>query len=195
MEIPDGHLHPYANSVPQPEVRASRVELRVPRQQLRQADPLGLLGQPTAVITSPKSILSSNHEQREGVPSRVGRLIFTVKEGAQQPDLAADPGTCPTQNTTIEITGTLPVWNSDDWKNCGRKICGLIAPSPPPANPCAARIDKTAASSISAQFTASVCLESPPIVTSNCPPPRNRDEETSAPGCNPGHGGIRGLGG
>jgi hypothetical protein len=104
--------------------------------------------------------------------STQGSFFFTIEPGAQQPDLAADPDACPAHHVTFEITGTISVKNFDNYHlqaNEPREFCGIVAPSPPPASPCAARLDKTAASSIAAELTASACAASPPALTSGCP--------------------------
>jgi hypothetical protein len=98
---------------------------------------------------------------------------FTIEPGAQQPDVGANLDVCPVQNATIEITGTMPIrW---DPPLQPRHVCGILATEQPPAIPCAARMDKAAASSIAAELTASACatgLATPAVLTSGCPPPK-----------------------
>jgi hypothetical protein len=109
-----------------------------------------------------------------------GSFIFTIEPGAQQPDLGADLDACPAQNATIEITGTLPVpW---DPPLQPRNVCGILATEQPPATPCAARMDKAAASSIAAELTASACatgMSTPAVLTSGCPPPKPKQTKES----------------
>lgn len=106
-------------------------------------------------------------------------FIFTIEPGAEEPDVGADLDTCPAQNATIEITRTLPIrW---DPPLQPRHVCGILATEPPPANPCAARMDRAAASSIAAELTASACvtgLSTPPALTTGCPPPRQTTEKS-----------------
>jgi hypothetical protein len=108
-----------------------------------------------------------------------GSFIFTIEPGAQQPDLGADLDACPAQNAAIEITGTLPVrW---DPPLQPRHVCGILATEQPPATPCAARMDKAAASSIAAELTASACAtgrSTPPALTTGCPPPTQTTEKS-----------------
>ncbi|KAK4157306.1 hypothetical protein C8A00DRAFT_29731 [Chaetomidium leptoderma] len=98
-------------------------------------------------------------------------LIFTIEHDAQQPDLTAVLKTCPVQNTTFAITGTKPERHTSPSRGV-IEACGIISDTPPPpANPCAAKVDSAVASSISAALTASACAASPPVLTSGCPPP------------------------
>jgi hypothetical protein len=99
-------------------------------------------------------------------------ITFTIAEDGKQPDFAADRDTCPTRHATFQLTGALPSAGSE-WNlyNSERDTCGVLATSPPPANPCAARVNDAAASSISAELTASACAHSSPALTSGCPPP------------------------
>lgn len=68
------------------------------------------------------------------------------------------------------------------WReNNGRKVCGVLASfndPAPPANPCAAKINKEVASSISAEFTASACGMKTPVITSGCPTPPTEASES-----------------
>ncbi|KAK4038346.1 hypothetical protein C8A01DRAFT_17577 [Parachaetomium inaequale] len=108
-------------------------------------------------------------------------ITFTVAAGGKQPDFAADRDTCPTRHATFEQTGTLPAagttWNN---YNSARDVCGVLATSPPPANPCAAKINDAAASSILAELTTSACAHSPPALSSGCPPPTDTSVGTRA---------------
>ncbi|KAK4154151.1 hypothetical protein C8A00DRAFT_33105 [Chaetomidium leptoderma] len=110
-----------------------------------------------------------------------GDFFFTIEPGAQQPDFAADLDICPEYNATFEITGTSPI-RSSGLSTQPRDVCAIVAASPPPANPCAARVDKAAASSISAELTASACATSPPVLTSGCPPPGQTSEKSLGSG-------------
>lgn len=100
-----------------------------------------------------------------------GSVIFTIEEGGRTPDLVADGDTCPATNVTVGITGMMSVPFPKITSNNGRDVCGVIADTPPPANPCAARINSEVASSISAELTASACATRPPVLTgTGCPP-------------------------
>ncbi|GAB1317945.1 hypothetical protein MFIFM68171_08155 [Madurella fahalii] len=85
--------------------------------------------------------------------------VFTVREGAQRPDFVDGPDNCPVHGLTIGITGTMGTDGFDftGQDNGHRGACGVISDSPPPANPCAAKVNVAAASSISAELTASAC--------------------------------------
>ncbi|KXX80358.1 hypothetical protein MMYC01_203269 [Madurella mycetomatis] len=101
--------------------------------------------------------------------------IFTIREGAQRPDFVDGPDNCPVQGLTIEITGTRDTSGFDftGLTNGHRSICGVVSHSPPPANPCVAKVNAAAASSISAELTASACAGSRPVLTTGCPPPNS----------------------
>ena len=100
-----------------------------------------------------------------------GPIEFTIKNGAQQPDLVAATAddTCANSgNFTFNVTGTLnvtypPLFN-------GRSSCAVL-PTPlstPPANPCGAKLNSSAASSILAAITS--CAVHQPTATTGCVP-------------------------
>lgn len=88
---------------------------------------------------------------------------FTIKNGAQQPSLVTSPDTCPAQNVTFNITGTLPVSSGIEYGE--RDICAVVTEEPPPANPCAIQVDDVMASSMSAILP---CVTAYPIWSGNC---------------------------
>ena len=98
-------------------------------------------------------------------------LSFNINPFARQPNFGTDLETCPAKNTTIEISGTLPY----EWEaqfSPPRSVCAIVADSPPTANPCAARLDQAAASSIAAELTASACAHPHAYsFPSSCPSP------------------------
>jgi hypothetical protein len=102
---------------------------------------------------------------------------FTLKNGAQQQSLVTSLNTCPTQYATFNVTETLPVTDPAD--DSLYNTCAVLAPEPPPANPCAAKVNDTIASSISAAITASACTTpvvmtgetGHPVLSSGCPAP------------------------
>jgi hypothetical protein len=101
--------------------------------------------------------------------SRSGNFTFTIDPTAQQPNLqlVADSDACPAQNATIVITKTWPIKDQPD-----RNVCGVVPNGRRgvrvDANPCAAKLDSAAVSSIAAAVTASACAASPPALTSGC---------------------------
>jgi hypothetical protein len=119
---------------------------------------------------------------KELTGSSIGNVLgFTIEPGAQQPDLGAiNLDVCPVQNATIEITGTMPIrW---DPPLQPRHVCGILATEQAPATPCAARMNKAAASSIAAELTASACatgMSTPAVLTSGCPPPKPKQTKES----------------
>jgi hypothetical protein len=54
---------------------------------------------------------------------------FTIKDGAQQPNLMASPNVCPKSYAAFKITETLPV-ESNQWG--GSPVCPVTAELPPP---------------------------------------------------------------
>ncbi|KIM97153.1 hypothetical protein OIDMADRAFT_147705 [Oidiodendron maius Zn] len=89
---------------------------------------------------------------------------FTIKNGAQQPSLVTSSDTCPAQNVTFNVTGTLPVSGAAEYGE--RDICAVVAEEPPPpANPCAIQVDDVMASSMSAILP---CVTAYPIWSGNC---------------------------
>jgi hypothetical protein len=102
-------------------------------------------------------------------------IKFTTKNGAQQPSLVSSPDTCPTQNVTFNVTGTLQVTDSIDY---GSSACAVVREPPPLANPCAIKIDDTMASSMSAIIT---CATPLPNLASSCPAPINSSGQVVRP--------------
>ena len=87
---------------------------------------------------------------------------FAVEKGAQTVDLVAataNDKTCPAElGVAINVTGkTVKVPSSANWS--GGDTCAVVASSSPTptANPCRVKIDSTAASSLSASWTAELC--------------------------------------
>lgn len=109
-----------------------------------------------------------------GRPTKVGfqnrdqGVDFTTRKGAQVPDLivATDQSTCAanTQTQTYNVTGTVDIFRPELDGTCA--VLSSTSPSPAP-NPCGAKIDAAAASSISAAVTARVCAFPDPQVS--CP--------------------------
>ena len=103
-------------------------------------------------------------------------MEFTIKNGAQFPDLVAataDDACADSGNLTLEVTGTLNVSNPDQFY--GRTACAVL-PTPlttPPANPCAAKINSSVASSISAALVS--CALHHPNATTGCIPKETND--------------------
>ncbi|KAM7189328.1 hypothetical protein V8F33_010107 [Rhypophila sp. PSN 637] len=109
-------------------------------------------------------------------------LSFTTKKGAKLPDLVAatDQDTCGanTQSHVYNVTGTRsapfrvePQFDGDYYYY--NHLCAILSPTsqPPAANPCGVKIDPSAASSISAASTSTLCAWQDPRVT--CPPDDN----------------------
>ncbi|ROW06502.1 hypothetical protein VMCG_04276 [Cytospora schulzeri] len=99
-------------------------------------------------------------------------VTFTLKNGAQQPDLVAatGPDTCATMsNQTFDVVGTIPY--RDNHGEAGRNSCAVLAEPSPTADPCALALGTAQASSISAGITASACAGSHPDLTTGCPQP------------------------
>jgi hypothetical protein len=94
--------------------------------------------------------------------SRGNNFTFTLDPGAQQPNLlSADLNICPAQNVTMMISESWPI----EYDNTS---CGVVLTRDPPADPCAAKLDSAAASSIAAEVTAAACAASPPALTDGC---------------------------
>jgi hypothetical protein len=98
-------------------------------------------------------------------------IEFTTKNGAPSPDLVAATAddTCASSgNFTFSVTGTLEVPLPQLYD--GRNSCAIL-PTPysvPPANPCGAKLNSSAASSISSAVSS--CAVHHPTVTSGCIP-------------------------
>jgi len=97
-------------------------------------------------------------------------IEFTVKNGAKQPDLVAataDDTCASSQNFTFDVLGTLNVSRIVLYD--GRSSCAVLpAPmSTPSANPCGAKLNSSAASSISSAITS--CAIHQPTVTGCVP--------------------------
>ena len=110
--------------------------------------------------------------------SQEGNYVeFTLKNGAQQQSLVSGPNTCPTQYVTFNVTEVLPVTDPAD--DSLYNTCAVIAPESPPANPCAAKVNDTIASSISSAMTSAACTTPVvmtgetgyPVLSSGCPAP------------------------
>ncbi|KAK3934191.1 hypothetical protein QBC46DRAFT_428586, partial [Diplogelasinospora grovesii] len=97
-------------------------------------------------------------------------LYFSTNNSAPAPDLVAATAdnTCANmQAYTFNVTGILDV--PDPSKYDGHSSCAVVAPGPTPAaNPCGAKVDAAAASSISAAIMSSACAAPQPVVS--CPP-------------------------
>lgn len=96
-------------------------------------------------------------------------MVFTTKKGAKKPDLvAATSGELCSRslNLTFDITGTRD--SGDLFEN--KKPCAVVAEAAPAPTPCAAKIEASAASSISSYLTYIACaVQTDPA--SWCPPP------------------------
>jgi hypothetical protein len=118
--------------------------------------------------TSPSNSTFGAVDQRQFV-------VFTTKIGAQQPDLVAataDDTCAHSESFTYNVTGVIGVIE-DPNKYDSRNSCAVIASTQPDhtPNPCGARVDASAASSISAAITHTACAQLHPIVS--CPPTKN----------------------
>lgn len=103
-----------------------------------------------------------------------GFVIFTTKGTAQEVDLVSATSNCSGDaGATINITSTLDVPARVDWD--GGETCAVVASSTPAPDPCQAKIDSAAASSISSSMTSQVCRGTAPPVA--CP---SDDEESAA---------------
>jgi hypothetical protein len=117
------------------------------------------------------------------VPYQAGPTQFTTKNGAQQPDLVAATAddTCANSgNVTFDVTAVLKVALPEDYN--GRSSCAVL-PTPlstPPANPCGAKINSSAAASISAAITS--CAVHQPTVSTGCIPLTTSDGFRAQPG-------------
>lgn len=120
------------------------------------------------------SLSSGNCSGSSGIESSLGGnnqhnfIEFVTRNGAQQPDLVAatTDDTCSnTESYIFNVTGTLEV---DPSRYDGRNSCAVVAPMwTSAANPCGARLDASAASSISAAMTHTACAALHPVVS--CP--------------------------
>lgn len=101
--------------------------------------------------------------------SWIYKMIFTTKKGAKKLDLtAATSGELCSRslNLTFDITGTRDVGNLFENKT----PCAVVAEAAPAPTPCAAKIEASAASSISSYLTYRACVaQTDPA--SWCPPP------------------------
>lgn len=99
------------------------------------------------------------------------QMVFTTKNGAKEPDLTAatNGDMCSgALNFTFKITDTL---DSGDLFENG-KPCAMLAETTPTPTPCAAKIEPSAASSISAYLTHRACaVQTDPA--SWCPEPKD----------------------
>lgn len=98
-------------------------------------------------------------------------VTFTIRNGAQAPDLVAAAGadSCADMpSRTFNVTGTLPI-QADPWSEDGRNTCAVLGQPTPTADPCNLKLDSAEASSISATITASACAGATPLLTTGCP--------------------------
>ncbi|OIW29068.1 hypothetical protein CONLIGDRAFT_704432 [Coniochaeta ligniaria NRRL 30616] len=98
---------------------------------------------------------------------------FRTENDAKSPDLVAATadGTCAnTQSFTFNITENVPRPITSSAGPLPANSCAVLSDTVPfpVANPCGAKVDASAASSISAAITATECASLQPIVT--CPP-------------------------
>ncbi|KAK4042735.1 hypothetical protein C8A01DRAFT_44229 [Parachaetomium inaequale] len=93
---------------------------------------------------------------------KLGRVVFTTKNGAKKPDLTAattassgeDTSSCPNdQAFAFNITETRD--SGDFFEN--RQPCAVLAETTPAPSPCAVTIDTAAASSVSSSLTHLAC--------------------------------------
>ena len=88
--------------------------------------------------------------------STTSQVVFTVKNGAAEPDLTAatKKGACGTAIAAWNVTGTLDAEESADW---GFDKCAVISRKSPWAtvDPCAVKFDAATASNISASLNIS----------------------------------------
>lgn len=105
--------------------------------------------------------------------NKENRIVFTTRNGTQQPDLiaASANSVCAGTNEsfTFNVTGTVDVWNTENLDV--RNSCAILSPVMPTANPCGAAINSAAASNISASITSAGCALQLPSVTR---PPTNQ---------------------
>ncbi|WPH04723.1 Hypothetical protein R9X50_00761800 [Acrodontium crateriforme] len=99
------------------------------------------------------------------------RLLFSTKQGAQQPDLVAatmekaNNGTCDsTQGFAFNITTIIDTYPLDT----ASTACAVVGDPTPTANPCRVTINNQSATSISAALTSSECND-PFQTVSFCP--------------------------
>lgn len=96
-------------------------------------------------------------------------VVFTIKNGAQLPDLVAatsgDPDTCAkTKGFAFNVTDIVSPYPE------GRNSCAILSPNPPPATqPCGVKIDAAASSSIAATLETARCKGLPR--PADCPAP------------------------
>jgi hypothetical protein len=132
----------------------------------------------TLIWTASSTNCSAPNSLEPGISGRSqsNHVIFTVKNGAQQPDLVAATSdtTCAanTESFTYNITEILNgTWITDynTLDSCAVLASALPTPSP---NPCEAKVDASAASSIWAAITSTACAgEVHPVVS--CPPTKS----------------------
>lgn len=112
---------------------------------------------------SPNSTSQSNENRIVFTNS----IVFTTRNGTQQPDLVAASASSVCAGTkesfTFNVTGTVDVWNTENLD--GQNSCAILSPVTPPANPCGAAINSAAASNISASITSAACALQLPSVT------------------------------
>ncbi|GAQ09751.1 hypothetical protein ALT_7072 [Aspergillus lentulus] len=111
--------------------------------------------------------------------SRRHELYFSTKNGTSSPDFvtATEDDTCDqSQAQAVQVPDLLEVPATRTW---GAPSCAAtVGPSPAP-NPCKAKIDSTAAASISAALASSACAN--PIRTGlSCPTPSSESAASAA---------------
>ena len=97
---------------------------------------------------------------------------FTIKNGAQTPDLGSSVSSCASaSHLAFNVTKVLDVPLPSQYD--GHKTCAVFSDEQPlvPGNPCAANPDTAAQSSISAALTATACTAATPVVS--CPASHN----------------------
>lgn len=97
-------------------------------------------------------------------------MIFTTKKGAKKLDLTASTSgeLCSRSlNVTFDITGTRDSGNLFE----NKKPCAVVAEAAPAPTPCAAKIEASAASSISSYLTFRACVTQTVDPAPWCPPP------------------------
>ena len=104
-------------------------------------------------------------------------ILFTTKNSAQEVDLVAatNKDCAEAIGFAVNVTNTLKVPGNVRWD--GGEMCAVVESHTPIPNPCGAKIDSAAASSISSSLTASRCRGTNPPVS--CPP-KDEDREGTA---------------
>lgn len=114
---------------------------------------------------------SLNEDIEFGESGQSNTLIFTTRIDSQSVDLVAATahGNCAaTESYAVNVTGILDTAPGHDGDN-GHVLCAVLSPILPTPNPCAAKIDSTVVSSISASMTSTACETNNPVLS--CPSP------------------------